>query len=319
MSDSPPPNGGPGPYHGWDPDGLLSGENVWIPEGMREVARTLAALRAAPASAELAGEATARAVFRQLMPAGESGSSRSGAESGDADTLILATPAVDGGPHRVTRPRHSHRRPPSRGHWRSRALVGAAAAAVVIAGAVMAGPFSGSGGQQGSLGFSPRATNGDARPGGSGSNRVEGTAAKEPAARPTPSSAGGQPAATGPGAESGPDALCRQYLAFVSRPESYADWAAQRNDLQQLTSLAGGPGRVARYCMKLQRAAAPPEPGSDPGRQGSSPHGDSRNAQGNNPLDSPGRNWPVQHAGNGNGNQNGHGGPGPGFRGQSRH
>ena len=51
MSDSLPPNGGPDPYDGRDLEGLLSGENVRLPDGMRPVAGTLAALRAAPDAA----------------------------------------------------------------------------------------------------------------------------------------------------------------------------------------------------------------------------------------------------------------------------
>ena len=74
MSDSLPPNGGPDPYDGWDLEGMLSGANVWIPDGMRPVAGTLSALRAAPTRAELAGEASARAAFRQVMRANGTGS-----------------------------------------------------------------------------------------------------------------------------------------------------------------------------------------------------------------------------------------------------
>jgi hypothetical protein len=73
MSDSQRPNGGPGPYDGWDLDGLLSGENVTVPEGMRAVARTLDALRVAPMRAELAAEEAARTAFRQIMLSGGSG------------------------------------------------------------------------------------------------------------------------------------------------------------------------------------------------------------------------------------------------------
>ena len=67
MPDSQPPYGGPGPYDGWDLDGLLSGENVLVPEGLRPVARTLDALRVAPMRAELAAEEAARTAFRQIM------------------------------------------------------------------------------------------------------------------------------------------------------------------------------------------------------------------------------------------------------------
>lgn len=56
MSESlPPKNGGPSPYDGWDLKGLLPDGNVWVSEGMRPVAGTLAALCSAPMRAELAG------------------------------------------------------------------------------------------------------------------------------------------------------------------------------------------------------------------------------------------------------------------------
>lgn len=72
MSDSQPSNGGPSLYDGWDLEGLLSGKHARVAEGMRPVAGALAALRAAPVPAELAGEAVARAMFRQIMLASES-------------------------------------------------------------------------------------------------------------------------------------------------------------------------------------------------------------------------------------------------------
>ena len=67
MSDSLPPNGGLDPFDGPDLEGLLSGENVRLPDGMRPVARTLAALRTVPTRAELSGEEAARAAFREFM------------------------------------------------------------------------------------------------------------------------------------------------------------------------------------------------------------------------------------------------------------
>jgi hypothetical protein len=111
MPDSlPPKNGGPSPYDGWDLKGLLSDESAWAAEGMRPVAGTLAALCSAPMRAELAGEATARAMFRRIMLATEDGQAPSTGQTGDAPTLLLQTPAADGGAHLVPRPRHSHRR-----------------------------------------------------------------------------------------------------------------------------------------------------------------------------------------------------------------
>src|SRR5262249_29703757 len=101
MSDSLPPHGGPNPYDGWDLEGMLSGTNVWLPDGMRPVARTLSALRAAPTGAELSGEASARAAFRQVMQANRTGPGRG---AGDGHTLILPAPGAGGGPPAATRP-----------------------------------------------------------------------------------------------------------------------------------------------------------------------------------------------------------------------
>ncbi len=168
MSDSLPPDGGPDPYDGWDLEGLLSGENVWLPDGMRPVAGTLAALRAAPMRAELAGEASARAAFREIMLAGERGPGWSGRGVGDGRTLILPARPSDGGPHAVTRPRHSHRRPRRRRRWQPKAVAGAAAGAavVIVGGIALAGGFSGAGGHPGQPRPSSGATSATPQAGG---------------------------------------------------------------------------------------------------------------------------------------------------------
>ena len=93
MPDSQPPVNGPDPYDGWDQEGLLSGESVWLPDGMRPVARTLASLRSAPMPAELSDEARARAAFREIALGGRSGSAPPG-PAGDASTLILPARAA---------------------------------------------------------------------------------------------------------------------------------------------------------------------------------------------------------------------------------
>src|ERR1700759_1153613 len=96
-----PRSDGAGPDDGRDLDGLLSGGNVFVPEGLRPVALTLDALRAAPIRARLGGGGAARPAFRQIMLSGETGSawpegSVSGAD--DARTLILPTEPDDAGP-----------------------------------------------------------------------------------------------------------------------------------------------------------------------------------------------------------------------------
>lgn len=308
MSESlPPKNGGPSPYDGWDLKGLLSDENVWVSEGMRPVAGTLAALRSAPMRAELAGEATARAMFLQVMQAREDGPTLSGGQTGDAPTLLLQTPVADGGPHREPRPRHSHRRPPRRGRWRSKALVAAAAAAVVIVGVALAGTFSGAGGQQGQLGYSPDVTSATTQPAGTGpgsNGLVEGSATKEATLHPAPGASGGRQSSSGSGTASGPGALCRQYWAFISGSGSSANSKAEKDNLQQLSELAGGLWNVNRYCTShAQGPAGPPAPGPNPGGPDFQVSGGGQGSQGNNP--------PAQHDGGGTGN-GGNGGNGTG-------
>jgi hypothetical protein len=310
MSDSRAPNGGPDPYDGWDLEGLLSGANVRLPEGMRPVAGSLTALRAAPTRAELAGEARARAEFLRNLPAHVSEPGRPPA-AGDAHTLILPTRTAGAGSHPVTRPRHSHRRPPRRGRWQPKALAAAAAGAavVIVGGIALAGGFSGAGGQPSHPGQSSSVTSPATQAGGgdSGSRGLEGTATKEPTAHPTPSASGGQPSSAGSSAS----ALCRQYWAFFARPESPARWSAEKDTLQQLSERAGGPWNVSRYCTAYYSwGFAPPPPmpsvGNDrggPGPQvkphlgnGDAGNGDSGDGDGNdshgNSAGQGGRNGP---------------------------
>ena len=270
MSDSLPPNGGPDPFDGWDLEGLLSGERVWLPDGMRPVAGTLDSLRSAPMRAELSDEGAARAAFREIMLAGRSGSAPPSVAAGDARTLILPTRAADQGPHVVARPRprHAHRRPPRRGRWRSRALVGAAggaAAVVIVGGIALAGVFSAGNGHPGVLGRSSGAASAATQTSRPGPNGVEGTASKEPTASPTPSHSAGQQSSSGANAAPGPSELCRQYLESFAHQGSRSDRAAERVNLQQLSNLAGGPWHILGYCMRLQPwAMTPNQSGSDP-------------------------------------------------------
>jgi hypothetical protein len=278
MSDSLPADGGPDPYDGWALERVLSGENVRLPEGMRPVAETLAALRADPMRAELADEASARAAFREIMLAGGSGPARPGGEADGARTLILPARARGAGPHAVTRPRHAHRRPRRRGRWQPKALAGAAAAAVIVGGIALAGTFSGAGGHPGQLGRSSGATSATPESSHSRSNGLEGTATKtkEPTPHPTPSHSAGQQTASGSGAESEARTLCQQYLAFIMHP-SRSGWAAESDNARQLSDLAGGPFRIVGYCVGLERpwAMTPKGPGSYSAGPGIPPPGDS--------------------------------------------
>jgi hypothetical protein len=304
MPDSRTPNSGLDSYDGWDLEDLLSGANVRLPEGMRPVAGSLAALRAAPTRAELAGEARARAAFLRNLPAQASEPDRAG-PAGDGPTLILPTRTAGGGPHAVRGPRHSHRRPPKRGRWQPKALAGAAAGAavVIVGGIALAGGFSGGGGHPGQPGQSSSAASATTPAGGAGSGArgLEGTATKEPTAHPTPSASGGQPSSAGSGAGSGRSALCRQYWAFLAHPESPARWAAEKDTLHQLSELAGSPWNVSRYCTGYYAWGSPPAPMPDAGnnRGGPGPQG---------PGDSQGGNQQKPHLGNAGNGDGGDGG-----------
>jgi hypothetical protein len=303
MSDSLPPNGGPDPYDGWDLEGMLSGANVWLPDGMRPVAGTLSALRAAPTRAELAGEASARAAFRQVMRANGTGSGRPGHDPVDGHTLILPAQGAGGGSHVVTRPRHSHRRPPRRGHWQPKALAGAAVGAVavaVIGGVALAGGFSAAGGHAGQPGGSSSAVGATTPSGHSGSNRLDGTASQQPTAHPSPSHSNEQQSGGGTDSASRAAGLCRQYLEFIAHHESQSDWAKESDIIGQLSDLAGD-SHITSYCVRLQEpwAMMPKGSGADLDGPGISP-----------PDDSPGSGGPQNSQGNDRSGQ-GHSGKGP--------
>ena len=244
----------------------------------------------------------------------EDGSALSGGQTGDAPTLLLQTPAADGGPHREPRPRHSHRRPPRRGRWRSKALVGAAAAAVVIVGVALAGTFSGAGGPSGLLGHSPDVTSATTQPAstGPGANGLEGSATNEATGR-TSGVSDGKQSSSGSGTEAGSGALCHQYWAFFSHPESSASVKGENDLLQQLSELAGGLWNVNRYCMAYAPGpGGPSAPESNPGGPDFQVPDGTQGSSGDNP--------PAQQGGNGSGgngsgsggNETGSGGHGSG-------
>jgi hypothetical protein len=309
MSDSLPPNGGPEPFDGWDLEGLLSGERVWLPDGMRPVAGTLGSLRSAPTRAELSAEAAARVAFREFMQASGSGPVLPGGSADEARTLILPARTADAGPHVVPRPRprHAHRKP---SRWGSKALVGAVggvAAVVIVGGSALAGVFSGGIGHPGLLGGSSGAASAAPQTSPAGSNEVEGTASTEPTASPTTSNSAGQQSSGGANAAPGPSELCRQYLDFFTHPGSSAGAAAGSANFQQLSNLAGGARHILGYCMELQPWA---QQGSEsfPGGLGFPPAGpgDSQDAGGSPGQDRLGQ----QDAGSPNGQSVNAPGPG---------
>ena len=306
MPDSLPPTRGPDSSDGWDLEGLLSGENVWLPERMRPVAGTLASLRAAPTRAELADEAAARAAFRQIMLPGGSGPAWASGGADNARTLIQSAPTVNGTPRVVTGLRHSHRRPRPRRRWQLKALGGAVGAAVVIIGGIaFAGAFPGGENPARLAHISGPGTTAKSQGTGPGSDGLDGNANNEPAASSTPTSSAsaGQQSSSGSGAESERSALCRQYWVFLAHSESSANWAAEEGTLQQLSELAGSPWNVPRYCGDYyQWGFAPQVPVANPGdHQGKSGNQASGEQQKKNQPQ------PQPHAGNGNGGSGGNG------------
>jgi hypothetical protein len=279
---------------------MLSGANVRLPDGMRPVAGTLSALRAAPTRAELAGEASARAAFRQVMRASGTGSGWPVRGTVDGQTLILPQQGADGGSHVVTRPRHSHRRPPRRGRWQPKALAGAAlsaAAVAVVGGVALAGGFSGAGGHLGQPGRSASAVGATTASGHPGSNGLDGTASPQPTAHPSSSHSNEQQSDS-------VAALCRQYLAFITHHESQSDWAKEDDTIGQLTDLAGT-SHIFSYCVHLQQpwALTPKGPWSDFDGPSLSPPADSQGGPGNGgPQNSQGNDQSGQgQSGNGPG------------------
>ena len=283
MSDSLPPDEGPDPYEGQDLEGLLSGKDGSFPAGLRPVAQTLDALRAAPMPAELGGEAAARADFRRIMLGAGSGAWSSD-DNTDERTLILPVEAAGVGA-RPLQGRHRRQRPVRRGNWQAKALAGVAAAAVVVVGVgALTGTFSGSGSQPAQSGTSPSATSATSPSAASGSKGVEGSASAT--REPTHSSSPTASQQSGDGTDTQPSELCREYYA-PEEPLRKQDAIAR---FHQLSDLAGGPMNVYSYCLQFLQ---PWDAGStDQGNQG--PHGTDL---------PPGRNG----KGNGKGNDNGNG------------
>jgi len=240
---------------------LLSGKDDSFPAGLRPVAQTLDALRAAPMRAELGGEAAARADFRRIMLGAGSGTWASD-DSGDARTLILPAEAAGVGP-RPVQGKHRRRRPVRRGNWQAKALAGVAAAAIVVVGvSALTGTFSGSGSQPTQTGTSSSSANASSPSTASNSKGVEGSASAthEPSHSSSPTAS----KESGDDTDASPRELCREYYAPegpVSQQEKFARF-------QHLSDLAGGPGHVYPYCLQFLQ---PWDAGSaDQGNQG--PH-----------------------------------------------
>jgi hypothetical protein len=268
-----PQTGGHVPYTERDLfDAVLTGRTDTIPDALRPVADTLSALRAAPAAAELSGEASARAEFRAAMGAAWSDPAPV-VPSVPADTLILRLPVPEAKPRRAARHR---RRPRARSAllMRPTVLLGAVAAAAVVALAL------------GLTTLVPRSLHSTVHPGAATSPRsslargnvpqtsvptLNASATAEPTPTPTPPP---QPAA-----------LCTEFFnLMMDHPQSPAIRQQEKSLGDALTRLAGGEFKVWGYCARIL-ASQNHSPSGFPNGQGD-PFAPTRDHQGKGAPDS---------------------------------
>lgn len=218
----PPHSWGFAPFEDRDLDAVLAGETADIPVALRPVAEALATLRAAPAPAELSGEANAIAEFRAL------GLGQGWHPAGPAQTLLLeAPPAGPPLPRAAQRRRRGTGKPAS---WRAGTLVSVAAAAAFVLAMVFTGNFSGPIHRLANLARTPAATGSASQ---SSSPRVDSpSATRQPTALPSAA----HPAAP---AQSSASGTCRAYYSYFLHPAPPSGWAAEIRLWDQLTRLAG--------------------------------------------------------------------------------
>ena len=233
MPDNLPPSGwGPAPFDERDLDAVLAGETADIPAALRPVADALTSLRAAPAPAELRGEANAMAQFREL------GQGQAARHAEPAPTLLLAAQA-DGQRRRAARHRGTRRvsRP---GRRRNGALLATGVAAAIVAAAVFTGTLPDPIAHLARAPTNSPSAAHDTR--NSSSPNVEtSTAAKDPT---------GSPSATG-SASSGQStaAVCRTYYGYYKQSPP-SDPRTELSVQNQLRELAGTKDRhkVYQFC-----------------------------------------------------------------------
>lgn len=218
---------GPPPFEERDLDALLSGYTADVPPGLRQVADALAALRAGPTRAELRGEAAIMAEF----------SAQSG---GQERTLVLPLTVPDDARRRQSR--HRVRRPARPRSLRAGALMGAAAAAILVTVVVF------SGGLPGSIEHLARTASPSASSHAehdSGSSNVQSTgAATEPASSP----ALAHPHSPLPSPSPQLKKLCHTYFGYFAHPEPRSKWAAELALFMRISKLVGGNDHVFTDC-----------------------------------------------------------------------
>lgn len=218
---------GPPPFEERDLDALLSGYTADVPPGLRQVADALAALRAGPARAELRGEAAIMAEF----------SAQSG---GQEHTLVLPLTVPDDVRRRQAR--HRVRRPARPKSLRAGALMGAAAAAILVTVVVF------SGGLPGSIEHLARTASPSASSHAehdSGSSNVQSTgAAAEPASSPALAHKHSPLPSPSPQLKE----LCHTYFGYFAHSEPRSKWAAEFALFIRISKLVGGVDHVFADC-----------------------------------------------------------------------
>lgn len=261
MPDSFPPFGwGPAPFDERDLDALLSGETADVPDGLRQVADAIAALRAAPTLAELSGEATILAEFSALAEFRALGLSRATRDDGQVHTLVLpaqpAGPAGPAGPASRRGARHRGRRPYPVSR-RTGSLLAAAAAALLLAAVAVTGNLPGPLDHLGrGSTAAPAASRTSTGNSGSSGLQVKGATTVPDRSHPTTSS---QHSVNAPATESEQSQLCRSFFGFIKHPgrDWPARWKAEEPVLQQLDKLAGSPWAVPHLCDPYVRDLFP--------------------------------------------------------------
>lgn len=245
-ADTPPFGWGPASFDEWDLDDLLSGRLSDTPPALRQVADALIALRAAPTPGELGGQAAIMAEFSALtnfsaLTELRAAGPRDAARAGRADTLVLPGPRPGAPGHRRARHRSRRTGPPLT--WRAGALVGVAAAAILMIVAftgVLPAPIR----NIARLTTSSPSV-GHPTAGNSQTHSVTGSGTHE---QPSQS----QPPATQPAAIKPADRrkLCRAWFADFRHSQSDSGGAAESALFWRISQLAGGPEHVFRYCAQ---------------------------------------------------------------------
>jgi hypothetical protein len=296
MPDSPLlPFWGPAPFEERDLDAVLSGETADIPEALRPVADTLAALRVAGGPAELSGEAAIMAEFRALAGSRARGLGEAARHAGPAAARQL--PALPGKrPRGRAAGRHGRRSAAPMYRRAGTLIAAAAAAAAIVAAVVFTGNLTGPMHRAAHSGHAPSASS---SPPGLQATGATVHPADSPHARRSPSASPSSP----PSSSSDQGRLCHALYRDLAHPGA-ASHEAMAALFQELSNQAGGPGRVFGYCRPYAGDLIPPDgrhhPGMPPGDGGqgnpdNQPPGDGQAQFGQGGPPGPGGGFPQRH------------------------